>query len=397
MSDLDSIVTISTSIVDADGVTRATVAPALSRFLHFLDSSPFVSGQFSPNLNAAELWEYSLAQLVDGYAGVPGGITRLPNVSYAGRGHDLCITEGGHRVVATSEPSGGNGNESWFLIPPGAEGALSQAACPRIRCAQLFSGTTAATGGARSCIDMGGGNILLGSNGAWKMVTAAAWSMTDEQLAAIPHWSYNGNGSISGILTWDHHRVPGTQTVRFNGDNRFFDIDFSVPPGVINGTTVPGGDGLQRIALGSNIGQLGWYGFLAIDSLGDTWKVRGYEPDIACWTAATVAALPKLGNQAGANPPPDKTLSSPVFDALVAPETLMSCVDFDLHGNLWVASNSTNRYTTLNVVQSSHLWRFPAAAVQAGGEQMPDITITLPDWTQPWTLRIAPQFRMHAR
>jgi hypothetical protein len=361
-----------------------------------LDSSPFVVPPASPNNNAAEVWAYSEVQVAEGYAGSPARVIRLPQPSYAGRGHDLCVLGSGHLVVATSEPSGGNGNESWFLVPPGADGVLTQEECPRIRCGQLFANSAYATGGAKMCADMGGGNILLGSNGGWKMVTVDAWSMTDPELEALPLWSYNGNGSISGIMTWDHCRVPGTQTIRFNGDNRFFDIDFGVAPGVINGTTVPGGDGLQRIALGSNIGQSGWYGFLAVDAHGGTWKQRGYVPDIAYWSADTIASLPKLGNQAGANPPPDKVLTSPVFAAMDTHEDIFCCMDMLDDGSMLVASQNSNRFANAQVA-SAHKWRFSAQALAEGGEQMPELTVTLPNWTQPWALRVDPRRRLHPR
>lgn len=363
----------------------------------WLDSSPFISPQSSPNGNVSELWGYSTGRLVDGYSGAPTRIARLPWPNYAGRGHALCVLESGHMVVATSEHAAvGNGFESWFLLAPGAVGSLSQLDCPRIRCNQLFAGTPNATSGARSCVDMGDGNILLGTNGAWKMVTTAAWSMTDEELEAIPYWLYNGNGAISGILDWDHARVPGTQTVCWNGADRFFDIDFSAPTGVIDGTTVPGGDGLTRIALGSNIGQAGWYGFLAIDADGGRWKQRGFIPDIAYWSAATIATLPKLGNQAGANPAPDKVLTSPVFAAMETHEDLFCCIDLFADGRMLVSSQNSNRYANAQVA-SAHAWIFSAAAVAAGGSQMPEATITLPNWTQPWSLRIAPGSRLHPR
>jgi hypothetical protein len=359
-----------------------------------LDSSPFISGQFSPNGNRAELWGYRISKLVDGYAGPPDSIIGL--AAPAGRGHALCLPSTGHKVVVTSENAGGNANERWFLLGADADGSLTTEQAPAITCGQLFANTAYAAAGARYAVDMGGGNILLGTDGAWKMVTTAAWSMTNEQLEALPGWYYNGNGAISGIGSWGYTRVPGTQLVRFNGDDRFFDHDFSQSTGTIDGTDFLGGDGLVLIALGANIGTPGWYGFPAIDAQGNTAKVRGSVPDLAFWSPATVATLPRLGNQAGANPPPDKVLTSAVFRALVAPETLMSCIDFDLHGNLWIASNCSNRYNTLNVVQSAHLWRFSAAAVAEGGEQLPDITITLPNWTQPWDLRCAPSFRRYA-
>jgi hypothetical protein len=361
-----------------------------------LDASPFITPPPSPNNNAAELWGYSLAQRVDGYSGDPARIIRLPNPAYAGRGHNLIILENGDMVVATSEPSGGNGNESWFLIGAGAIGSLSQAQCPRIRCNQLFAGTPNETGGARGCSDMGDGNILLGTNGAWKMVTRDAWSMTDEQLAAIPYWRYSGNGSISGILEWDLQRIPGTQVVRFNGEDRFFDIDFSVPHGPIDGTTVPGGDGLTRIALGSNIGQIGWYGHIAIDALGGTWKQRGFVPDIAYWSAETIASLPKLGNQAGANPAPDKTLTWPQLSELGEHEDIFCGLDLLADGSMLVTSHNSNRYANAQVV-SARKWWFSAAKVAAGGEQEPDVTVTLPSWSQPWILRCTPDFRLHPR
>ena len=345
-----------------------------------LDSSPFVSGQTSPNLNAAELWCYRRATLTNGYAGPPNKTVRLPNVSWAGRGHGLCVAPEGHIFVVTSEDTGGNANESLLLVPPDADGQLTQEECPRFRCSRLFASTSSSNQGLRDVFRLGDGTFLVGTTGGSAPRRYAQFTLEQalaDEMDGLPLYSMP-----LGLNSYDAVAVPGTRQVWHNGDNQLVLVDFSGPPGVAP---------LLKHASGTNIGRPVnefWYGFLAWAANGYLWKQRGAVPDLAGWSPATLNALTTTPT----NPPPDIALTSPVFTALPANESLISCLDFDAFGNMWVASNTSNRYSTLNVAQSAHLWRFPRAAVEAGGAQLPDITVTLPSWSQPWSLRCATGF-----
>lgn len=367
-------VLVTDSVSTALTVSRASDVPQLE--LIIVDSSPFVVPPPSPNNNAAELWGYSRNTLVNGYSGAPDVVTRLPNVSWAGRGHGLCLASSGHIFVVTSESSlNGNRDESLFLLYPGSNGVLTQAQAPRFKCERIFAGTSSETEGLRDVVELGDGTFLVGSYGNTGPHRYARFTLEqalNDDMDGLPIYTMP-----LSLQSYDLVTVPGTRQVWFNGDNQIVLIDFSGPSGAAP---------LLKHASGSNIGRPvneWWYGFLALAANGYLWKQRGAVPDIAGWSPATLNALTTTPT----NPAPDIVITSTVFTSLPSNESMISCIAFDDDGNLWVASNTSNRYQTLNLVQSAHLWRFPAAAVLAGGAQTPDITVTLPNWTQPWVMK----------
>ena len=394
------------TVMDSD--TAQLVHPIA---MWILDNSPYpviTDPQSQSSLNRAELWGYSLEAInTPEYTDPPTRFIRLPQG--AGRGHGFSVLPSGHIIVSTSEDVySNNGRESWFLVPPDAEGDLTQAECPRIRCEQLFAGTAGQNHGARQVLTWRDGLIIVGSAGIWKPITLAAWGMSDAELASLPGWYYNGNGSVSGIGNFDCALRPGTNQLVIQGQDRFWALNLDLPMNNLlttthDGTTVPGGDGLDWIALGSNIGRPeneGWAGFIAFDAAGGIWKQRGYIPDLAYWSAATIATLPKLGGTSQANPPPDKTLTCPIFDAFDIDnvESVFVGIDMDSDGGLWVTSNNYAGFINGDDIYGpSKAYHFSAAAVAAGGSQMPDRIIHLPVESQPFSIRMSPPYRMHVR
>jgi hypothetical protein len=382
-------VSLVTAQTEAGGLTFVIASGAEEiepPYLVFVDSSPFVSGQASPNGNAAEIWKYRESQLVDGYSGPPSEIVRLPHPSFAGRGHGLCLPSSGGEFIVTSETdSEGNGGEVALFVPPGVTGALAPGSIPRRICSEIFAGTSSATMGLRDVIELGDGTFLVGTTGGTSPTRFA--NCTIEQLRA---------GDLEGLPlyemplrldSYDHVTVPGTRRVWFNGDDQIALVDFSGSPGVAT---------LLKIASGSNIGRPVnefWYGFLALAPDGYLWKQRGAVPDLAGWSPATLEALTTTAT----NPAPDIVITSTSFTSLPSNESMISCLDFDKYGNLWAATNTSNRYQTLNVAESAHLFKFTAAQVAAGGSQVPAATITLPNWTQPWNMRCAPNVAAYPR
>jgi hypothetical protein len=372
--------------------------------LWILDNSPYPSSP-TTTLNVAELWGYTSEQIrTPNYDGPPARLIRLP--LGAGRGHSFTVLASGHIIVATSEDHTNNGRESWFRVSPGANGDLTPEQCPRIRCEQLFAGTPWQNHGARNAIAWNG-DIIIGSNTMYKRVPFTAWEMSDVELAALPGWNYNGNGSVSGIGDYDYARQPGTDRLVVQGQDRFFALDLTLP--MVNlatsfshsGITVPGGDGLDWIALGSNVGRPqneGWQGFIAFDAAGGLWKQRGNIPDIAYWSAATLAALPKLGNQPGANPPPDKILTCPIFDAMdLNVESVFTGLDIDREGGMWTVSYSYDGLTNGGNFKPAKAYYFSPETVAAGGSQMPARIIHVPTTSQPYCVRLEPRFRLYER
>jgi hypothetical protein len=372
--------------------------------LWILDNSPYPSSP-TTTLNVAELWGYTSEQLrTPNYDGPPARLVRLP--LGAGRGHGFTVLTTGHLVVTTSEDHTNNGRESWFLVSPGVNGDLTPEQCPRIRCEQLFAGTLAQNHGARHAISWGD-QIIIGSNLWLKPVPFEAWEMSDGELAALPGWAYNGNGSVSGIGDYDSARRPGTDQLVIQGHDRVWALNLALPTVNLasslshSGVTVPGGDGLDWIMLGDNIGRPageGWQGFIAFDSLGGVWKQRGHIPDLAYWSASTIAALPKLGNQPGANPPPDKILTCPIFDAMdLDVESVFAGLDIDHEGGIWTVSYSYDGLTNGGNFKPAKAYYFSPEAVAAGGSQMPSRIIHVPTTSQPYCVRLDPRFRLYER
>lgn len=350
----------------------------------------------------AELWGYSYAQVQQyGYSGPPARLIRLPPSTYAGRGHSFTILSTGHFVVCTTEALGDadNGGESWYVIQPDANGQLSEADCPRIRCDELFAGTGYATYGARHAFQFNDDSILLGSNGDWKQFTLSQLlNLATVDYATLPMWTYNGAGGISGIGHFDCLPVPGTRRLIVQGDDRFWQINLGLPVGAINGTDVPGGDGLDWIAGGSNIGSLadgGWGGFIARDAVGGIWKQRGAVEDIAYWSPGVIATLPKFTITPQANPAPTRTLTCPLITALdINIAGLFSGLDMDIDGGLW---NLTQYWSADTAPAPAMLMRFAPEDVESGGDHMPDRLIYLPFREKGLSLRMAPQFRLQVR
>jgi hypothetical protein len=208
--------------------------------------------------------------------------------------------------------------------------------------------------------------------------------MLNDEMDGLPTYQL----SISPRLnSYDAVRIPNTDQLWFNGDDQIALFDFSGPPGVLTPL---------KVARGNQIGVPGpddWYGFLVLGPDLSLFKQYGSLSQIVRWLPETLAAM----TSTPANTPHDDVLTSPAWSALPSNESMISCLDFDKYGNLWVASNTSNRYRTLNLVQSAHSWGFSTAKVNAGSSQTPDMTITLPNWTQPWLMRISPQFRLYSR
>jgi hypothetical protein len=356
--------------------------------LFILDNSPHANGQAPDGSNDATLWEYSVA----------GNLLRriqLPDV--AGRGHGFTVLASGHIVIATSENAGGNANESWFLVPPGADGILAESECRRIRCEQLFGGTAFTAIGSRHAFKWGE-QIIIGTNGVWKPVTLDAWEMSDGELAALPGWRYDGT-SNSLIGDYDVAIQPGTDRLIVQGENCVGALDLTLPTNNLattthNSTTVPGGDGLDWLMRGTNVGASTWEGFIAFGPDNEMAKTRGAIPDVAFWNATTIAGLPKLGDQPGANPAPDKILTCPLWDAFnLNVESVFVAIEYDSSGGLWVLSYSYDSPT----FSPGKRYHFSPAAVAAGGEQMPDFYEQLPAESQGSYMRMALQFALHHR
>jgi hypothetical protein len=349
-----------------------------------------------------KLWTYSLEQASQyGYDGPPARTLHVPG-GYAGRGHGFTILASGHIIVATSETATDpdNGGESWFLIPPGVSGSVSQAVCPKIRCDELFAGTAHETQGARHAFQFSDGSVVLGTNGCWKQFTLAQLlNLGSVDYSDLPFWTYNGNGAISGIGHFDVVPVPGTRKLIVGGHDRFWQIDLGLPPGVIDGTVVPGGDGLDWIALGVNIGRPvveDWGGAIARDTVGGEWKQQGSLERIAYWDPSVIASLPKLGNQPGANPAPTRTMTADVITALDPNvQGMYLGLDIDIEGGLW---NMTEIWDPgASPTARAMVMRFSPASCAAGGVQVPDRLLYLPALERGLTLRLAPTFRLQPR
>lgn len=363
------------------------------RYLHpsdialwVLDNSPFPS---SPTpLNVAELWGYREATLnTPNYSGSPDVLVRIP----AGRGHGFTVLESGHLVVASSEDEGGNGNESWFLVPPNAEGDLTEEQCPRFRCSRIFAGTVHETQGARYAAQFADGTIILGNVGGWAKCTLE--QMLADEMDGLPIWEINSDGN-GEIPTYGYAPDPaGGHKLWHNGDDRIFRLDFDVaptlyPPGLDHSKT--------KFARGSNIGRPpgeAWFGFVTFDAYHNVWKPRGTERDLACWQASVLSAF---GPPPGTNPPPFKTLRCPLWDALNLDNEGVYCgVEFLADGRMLVHSRSYDNAP--NPTIPAKLYIFEREAWEAGGSHMPINVITLPASSQPFDIRATPRFRLRAR
>jgi hypothetical protein len=358
------------------------VLPAESTIdLWALDNSPYPAfglPSVPVKQNACELWGYSTAQLRQAtYSGPPAHLIRLP--AGAGRGHGFTVLPSGQMIVATSENVDGNAYESWFLVPADAKGDLTHEQCPRIRCIDLLGGAQ----GARQAILLGDGTILLGTNGIWRQVPLEAFYWPVADLASLPMWTLSPEPG--GY--YDHAVVPGTRQVEFEGGDKVFQVDFSQPAGAIPPSSL-------KLFAGSNIGAplvQAWGGYIALDASGGLWRQRGDLERIYWWSAATLAAR----TSGGTNPPPDKILTCPLITALdINAAGIGFGMDLESDGGMWIR---TNRWNVPTDGIAPLLMHFSAAAVAAGGDQLPDRVIELPAVEQSFAIRSAQHKRLYAR
>jgi hypothetical protein len=362
-------------------------------FSYVLNNAPVGHGV------GVKLFGYSFVQVgTYGYDGPPAFELHLPS-GYAGRGHGFTVLPSGHIIVVTSEvlEDPDNGGESWFIVPPGLRGLVTPDQVRKIRCDELFAGTGGETVGARHAFSFSDGSVVLGTNGWWRQFTLGQLLSGSVDYSTLPLWSYNGNGAISGIGHYDVVPIPGTRKVVIGGHDRFWQIDLGLPPGQIDGTDVPGGDGLDWIALGNNIGRPSaedWGGAIARDAQGNYFKQQGLSERLAFWPSSVIDTLPKLGNQPGANPAPSKTLTANLITALDANVHGMYLgLDFDATGGLW---NMTEVWEP-EPEDRSMLMRFSPASCALGGVQIPDRLLYLPPGERCLAMRIAPHFRLQPR
>jgi hypothetical protein len=386
-------------------LTATTSAKSLSQWSRGvapsdIDALAVLDNHVDGHSDGFQLWTYSIAQANEyGYDGPPARTLHVPG-GYAGRGHGFTLLNTGHIIVCTSEVSSDpdNGGESWFLIPPGVSGSVSQAVCPKLRCDELFAGTIHETAGARHAFQFSDGSIILGTNGAWKQLTIPQLlNPGSVDYSTLPHWTYNGNGTVSGIGHFDVVPVPGTRKVVVGGHDRFWQIDLGLPPGVIDGNDVPGGDGLDWIALGNNIGRPvaeDWGGAIARDANGNYWKQQGSLERLAFWSSSVIASLPKLGNQAGANPAPTRTMTADLITSLDSNvQGMYLGLDIDTEGGLW---NMTEVWAP-EPEDRAMIMRFSPQANAVGGVQIPDKLLYLPAGERGLMFRLAPALRLQSR
>jgi hypothetical protein len=398
-----------TQVFDSDHVGEVAAEPLPNGpspdalVVHVLDNAAGPSSVGSPAHNVGtKIWSYSFEQVGEyGYDGPPARTIHL-QAGFAGRGHTIHLLPSGHILVVTSELQTdlNNGGEAWFIVPADASGTVGPDVCQKIRVDELFAGTPYETYGARHGFSFTDGSVLLGSNGVWKQFTLAQLLDLDSvDYSTLPMWSYNGNGSVSGIGHYDVVPIPGTRKLVVQGHDRFWQIDLGLSPGVIDGTDVPGGDGLDWIALGNNIGRPqgeDWGGAIARDASGGFWKQRALTEDIAYWSAGVIATLPKLGGTAQANPVPTRTMTADVITALDPNVHGMYLgLDIEADGSLWNMTTIWDPQASPNA--RAMLMRFSAESCATGGVQVPDRLLYLPAVQRGLSLRVDPQFRLQAR
>jgi hypothetical protein len=355
--------------------------------LHFLSNGILPE----PQLNSAAVHSYSAEQLASNYGGTPANIYQLARTSengYGERGHLLSITDDGWQILAVSEPAevSSNAGESFYLVPPGMSGEPSAQQIRRITSLQAFGAVPEGEHGARFVAPFPDGTVLLGRTHFIRVPLSVLLDLTsDLSVYHSSKWRFAGtNGEAIRFDCATDPRSPNS--VWFDGNGKMWRGTFTGAGGVLNS---------DRMLAGSNVGDgpdadSGWPGGIAFGPDYYVWTCRSFRNDVVAFSPQQQDAAPAAVGGLNGNPTPARTLTSAVFSAINTNVEGLYRIDFDRQGGAWISSI---RWAD---TQPSKAWHFSAAAMAQGGAQTPDVTLTNL-MHHPFSLRIAPQFRLYAR
>ena len=291
---------------------------------------------------------YSLEQLSrESYSGAAAHRFWLDD--YNGIGHGLLQLADGSLVVSSSDDTGSNGDESWFVFdtPNSLSGAQLTADFRRIR-ASDFTNWPVIQYGARNISQLyaaQNSDVILGRGGYGARLTL-------DQLHGVADHT-NANVFEAAGVGWDTHSTDVGQFWMASDGDSFAAIATA-------STASEGSVSLTKVADGNNIGSASpnGVGGIARDSAGGFWLIDYATAAVRYFNAAAITAL----NGTPSNPSPTRTLTSPAFNG---PETLYQCC-MDNEDGLWICTYE----------DFSRLLYFGAAKLAAGGSQDPDRVIT---------------------
>lgn len=353
----------------------------------------FVSNSIwpSPTLDAAAVHTYSVGQLSADYVGDPANIYQLARTSENGhgeRGHILSLCDNGWQIISTSERDeiSSNAGESFYIVPPGMSGELLASQVRRITSLQAFGDISEGHHGARFVAPFPDDTVLLGRSYFIRVPLAVLLDFnSDLSVYHASKWLLDGsNGEAIRFDCAPDPRNPNS--VWFDGNGKCWRATFTGGGGALNS---------DRMFAGSNVGDgpdsdSGWPGGIAFGPDNYVWTCRSFRNDAVAFSPEQQDVAPPAVGGTNGNPTPARTLTSTVFTAINTDVEGLYRIDFDRQGGAWISS------IRWDDTQASKAWHFSAAAMAAGGAQMPDVTLTNL-MHHPFSLRIAPQLRLYAR
>lgn len=344
-----------------------------------------------PQLNSAAVHAYSVSQLSTDYDGPPANEYQLARSSASGfgeRGHILSLCANGWHIIAVSEPAevSSNAGESFYVIPPGMSGELPTSEIRRITSLDAFGNVLEGQHGARFVAPFPDDTVLLGRSYFIRVPLSVLLDFnSDLSVYHATKWLLDGsNGEAIRFDCAPDPRNP--DSVWFDGNGKCWRATFTGGGGTLNS---------DRMFEGSNVGDgpdadIGWPGGIAFGPDYYLWTCRSLRKDVVAFSPEQQDAAPAAVGGPNGNPTPARTLTSDVFTALDTDFEGLYRIDFDNLGGAWISS------IRWDDTQPSKAWHFSAAAMAAGGEQSPDVTLTNL-MHHPFSMRVAVQRRLYAR